>query len=151
MDNLLREQIAKMRQSFFDEGTLDSHYFAQLEQLEGPDNPNFVEEIITLFFRESTKMLATMETNLREKCPVNFIGIDKMLNQIKVNSASIGAIRIKEQVIPMLNNLKENNLEGAKASFQGLKVEYDTLKRKLEPYFQLQRQAGPVETAVPPK
>ncbi|XP_015571692.1 pseudo histidine-containing phosphotransfer protein 2 isoform X3 [Ricinus communis] len=127
MDNLLREQIAKMRQSFFDEGTLDSHYFAQLEQLEGPDNPNFVEEIITLFFRESTKMLATMETNL------------------------IGAIRIKEQVIPMLNNLKENNLEGAKASFQGLKVEYDTLKRKLEPYFQLQRQAGPVETAVPPK
>ncbi|XP_050215401.1 pseudo histidine-containing phosphotransfer protein 2-like [Mercurialis annua] len=150
MENVLREQIAHMRQSFFDEGTLDSNYFVQLEQLEGPDNPTFVEEIITLFYRESMKMIATMENTL-EKSPIDFIGINRMLNQIRVNSTSIGALGIKEKAIAMLSCVKENNLEGNKASLQEVKMEYDKFKGKLESYFQLMRQAGPIEKAVPPK
>lgn len=36
-------------------------YFIQLEELEDSDNPNFVEEVITLFFRDSAKLIANIE------------------------------------------------------------------------------------------
>ena len=35
--------------------------FIQLEQLEDRDNPNFVEDVLTLYFRDSTTLLATVE------------------------------------------------------------------------------------------
>ncbi|KAK8674945.1 hypothetical protein V6N13_033021 [Hibiscus sabdariffa] len=59
MENL-RQQIAEMRQSFFDEGILDKQFY-QLELLEKRGNPNFVEEVLTIYFRESTTLLQTIE------------------------------------------------------------------------------------------
>ncbi|KDP33805.1 hypothetical protein JCGZ_07376 [Jatropha curcas] len=139
----LLQQIAAMRKSFFDEGTLDS-FFVQLEQLQGPDDPNFVEEILTLFFSDSMDMLATVEEKLT-KSPVDFTGINKILHQLKVNSASIGAKKVKDKVIAMRNNSKEHNVEGIRVSLQELRMEYETLKGKFEPYFELLKQAGPQE------
>ena len=38
--------------------------FTQLEQLENRHNPNFVEEVLTLYFRDSTTLLATVEQTM---------------------------------------------------------------------------------------
>lgn len=38
--------------------------FMQMEQLEDVDNPNFAEEVMTLYFRDSTKLIATVEQAL---------------------------------------------------------------------------------------
>lgn len=35
--------------------------FVQMEQLEDADNPNFAEEVMSLYFRDSTKLLQTVE------------------------------------------------------------------------------------------
>ncbi|GLT48514.1 hypothetical protein SLA2020_221350 [Shorea laevis] len=144
-----RQQIAAMRQSFFDEGILDEH-FSQLEDLVDEDCPNFAEEVITLFYRDTTKLLDKIE-KLLEQYPDEFPWIDKCLHQLKGTSASIGAIKIQAEASKIREFCKQGNLEEAMASFKQLRVEHDTLKAKLEPYFQLMRQARSVETAVRPK
>ncbi|KAL5768744.1 hypothetical protein ACOSP7_015287 [Xanthoceras sorbifolium] len=137
----LKQQIAEMRQSFFDEELLDK-YFIQLEQLADLDNPDFVEDVLTLFFRDSTQLLSTIEEDM-EKIPLDYVTLDRNLHQLKGSSASVGANKIKIEVNQTREHLKEGNLEGAKASFEQLKKEHSTLKTKLNNYFQLVNQVGP--------
>lgn len=80
-NKVLRQQLATMRQSFFDEGILDKHY-VQVEELEDKDNPHFAEEVMTMFFRDSTKLIATVEHAL-EKSPCDLPKMDKYLHQLK--------------------------------------------------------------------
>ncbi|KAK3210621.1 hypothetical protein Dsin_015327 [Dipteronia sinensis] len=145
----LKQQISTMRQSFFDEELLNEFYI-QLEQLEDTDNPNFVENVIDLFFRDSTKILYTMEENMN-KTPPDYIDLDseyyinlvKDLHQLKGSSASIGANKITIAVNQTWEFLNEGNLEGAKSSLQQLKMEHSTLKAKFKTYFKLLKQVGP--------
>ncbi|KAB2078900.1 hypothetical protein ES319_A06G193900v1 [Gossypium barbadense] len=110
----VNQQIAAMRQSFFDEEVLDE-FFSQLEQLEDQNNPNFVEEVFTMYFRDSTTLLETVEQAI--------VGANKVLNEINKT----------RQV------LEKGNLEGTKAGIWEMRKEYDSLKAKLEPYFQLKQ------------
>lgn len=45
------------------QGYLDEQ-FIQLEELQDDDNPNFVEEIVTLFFNDSARLLQNIEQAL---------------------------------------------------------------------------------------
>ncbi|KAK8575722.1 hypothetical protein V6N12_063387 [Hibiscus sabdariffa] len=123
MENL-RQQIAEMRQSFFDEGILDKQFY-QLELLEKRGNPNFVEEVLTIYFRESTTLLQTIEQAMETE-PIEPVKVDRMLYKLKGSSAK------------------------AKAAFQELRNEHGNLRAKLELYFQQLRQACPAETALRP-
>ncbi|KHG28275.1 Histidine-containing phosphotransfer 4 -like protein [Gossypium arboreum] len=110
----VNQQIAAMRQSFFDEEVLDE-FFSQLEQLEDQNNPNFVEEVFTMYFRDSTTLLETVEQAI--------VGANKVLNEINKT----------RQV------LEKGNLEGTKAGIWEMRKKYGSLKAKLEPYFQLKQ------------
>ncbi|XP_022729864.1 pseudo histidine-containing phosphotransfer protein 5-like isoform X2 [Durio zibethinus] len=138
-----------MRQSFFDEEILDRQ-FIQLEKLEDRENPNFVEEVLTLYFRDSTTLLATIEREM-ENVPIDFPKVDRILHQLKGSSASIGANKVRNEITKTRELWQQGNREGAKATFQEARKEHDTLKAKLEPYFQQLRQAGPAETAMRPR
>ncbi|KAJ4708528.1 Histidine phosphotransfer protein [Melia azedarach] len=131
----VRQQIAAMRQSFFDEELLDK-YFIQLEKLEEMSNPSFVEDVVTLYFRDSTKLLANIEEDM-EKTPVDYMKLDRCFHQLKGSSASIGANKVRNEVNKAREFCRAGNMEAAKASFQQLKVEHSTLKAKLQAYFQL--------------
>ncbi|XVE54153.1 hypothetical protein DITRI_Ditri03aG0057700 [Diplodiscus trichospermus] len=146
----LRQQIEAMKQSFFDEEILDEQ-FTRLEQLEDRDNPNFVEEVLSMYFRDSTALLATLEQAM-EAVPIDFPEVDRLLTKLKGSSASVGANKVRNEVNKTLQLWQERNVEGAKAAFQELRREHDSFKAKLEPYFQQLRLlagAGPSESAMP--
>ncbi|KAE9467852.1 hypothetical protein C3L33_00229, partial [Rhododendron williamsianum] len=111
------------------DGYLDEQ-FVQLEELQDDVNPNFVEEIVTLFYRDSTRLILNIEQAL-EKSSLDFSKLDTYMHQLKGKTTR------------------------CKRTFQQLKKEYSTLKKKLETYFQMlyrsfvqfARQIGPVETA----
>ncbi|GAV92625.1 Hpt domain-containing protein, partial [Cephalotus follicularis] len=124
--------------------------FVQLEKLEEEDNPNFVEEVITLFFRDSTKIITTIE-QLLEGTTIDSVKLDKLLHQIKGSSASIGANKVRNAINQTRELYRARDMQGASNALQRLKMEHDHLRARLEPYFQLLRQVGPVETAVRPK
>ncbi|TYH14414.1 hypothetical protein ES288_A06G218600v1 [Gossypium darwinii] len=131
----VHEQIAAMRQSFFNEEVLNEN-FSQLEQLEGKDNPNFVEEVFTMYLRDSIAFLETIEEAMKT-IPIDSIKMDSILHQLKGSSDSVGANKVLKEVNKTRQVLGKGNLERTKASILELRKEYDNFKTKLEPYFQI--------------
>ncbi|KAL0415181.1 UNVERIFIED_CONTAM: Histidine-containing phosphotransfer protein 4 [Sesamum latifolium] len=145
----MQRQLANMKQSLFDQGYLDEQ-FIQLEELQDDSNPNFVEEVVTLYYRDSARLIHNIDQAL-EKNPLDFGKLDSYMHQFKGSSSSIGAKKVKIECTQFREYCRTGNAEGCKKTFQQLKKEYTTLKKKLEVYFQVARQAGPVEKACRPK
>ncbi|CAN6331645.1 unnamed protein product [Urochloa humidicola] len=142
----LQRQIISMKKSLFDQGYLDEQ-FNQLEELQDDSSPNFVEEVVALFFKDSSRLLTNIEQAL-EKYPQDFYRLDSLVHQFKGSGSSIGAVRMKNECSMFKAHCNGRNPEGCRRSLQKMKREHATLKQKLETYFQLLRQVGPRERAV---
>uniref|UniRef100_A0A0E0DMY1 Histidine-containing phosphotransfer protein n=1 Tax=Oryza meridionalis TaxID=40149 RepID=A0A0E0DMY1_9ORYZ len=125
------------------QGYLDEQ-FNQLEELQDESSPNFVEEVVALFFKDSSRLLTNIEQAI-DKYPQDFYRLDSLVQQLKGSGSSIGALRMKNECSVFKANCNDRNLEG---SLQKMKREHATLKQKLESYFQLLRQVGPRDYAV---
>ncbi|KAI3463303.1 hypothetical protein Pfo_019966 [Paulownia fortunei] len=145
----MQRQLAIMKQSLFDQGYLDEQ-FIQLEELQDDANPNFVEEVVTLYYRDSARLVQNIEQAL-DKNPLDFAKLDSYMHQFKGSSSSIGAKKVKLECTQFREHCRTGNAEGCRKTFQQLKKEYATLKKKLEAYFQFARQAGPANKACRPK
>ncbi|KAL8230327.1 hypothetical protein R6Q57_000105 [Mikania cordata] len=136
--NQMLRQIANTRQSLFDQGYLDEQ-FIQLEELQDNSNPNFVEEVVTLFYRDSARFLSRLDQALENR-PLDFNKLDGLMHQFKGSSTSIGAKKVKTECTHFKNYCNARNAEECKKTFQNVKKEYTTLRKKLEAYFQMSRQ-----------
>ncbi|CAI9757634.1 unnamed protein product [Fraxinus pennsylvanica] len=145
----LHRQLANMKHSLFDQGYLDEQ-FIQLEELQDEENPNFVEEVVSLYYWDSVRLIQNIEQAL-EQNPIDFAKLDNHMHQFKGSSCSIGAKKLKKECTQFEKYCKTGNGEGCKRTFQQVKKEYATLKKKLERYFQFARQVGCVEKACRPK
>ncbi|XP_077239669.1 uncharacterized protein LOC143880556 [Tasmannia lanceolata] len=67
------------------QGFLDEQ-FVQLEELQDDVNPNFVEEVVTLFFKDSARLVVNIEQAL-EKRPLDFSKLDTYMHQFKGSSS----------------------------------------------------------------
>ncbi|XP_043807697.1 pseudo histidine-containing phosphotransfer protein 2-like [Manihot esculenta] len=137
-DNTLRQQIANMRQSLFDEGIVDS-FFVRLERLQSPNNPYFIENIISKSCASSTVNINNIEQHLNND-PVSFIEVERLIIKLMGSLSIVGVQKVKEKVNEMLINCRENNIEGCKATLEELKLEFGSVKEKLEPYVGVQMQ-----------
>ncbi|GMH14248.1 hypothetical protein Nepgr_016089 [Nepenthes gracilis] len=130
-------------------GYLDEQ-FVQLEELQDDTNPNFVEEVATLFYRDSARLLAVIEQTMVRN-PQDFTKLDNYMHQFKGSCSSIGAKKVKAECTQFREYCKAGSSDGCMRTFQQLKREYSTLKKQLEAYFQLARQVGPRESATRPR
>ncbi|GJM94816.1 hypothetical protein PR202_ga11495 [Eleusine coracana subsp. coracana] len=130
-------------------GYLDEQ-FTQLEELQDETSPNFVEEVVVLFFKDSSRLLANIDQTL-DKYPQDFYRLDSLVHTLKGRGTSIGAMRLKNECSVLKAHCNNKNLEG---SLQKMKREHATLKQKLETYCQfspicyvlrrqMMRQVGP--------
>ncbi|KAH7686351.1 Two-component phosphorelay intermediate involved in MAP kinase cascade regulation protein [Dioscorea alata] len=127
------------------EGYLDEQ-FHQLEELQDDVSPNFVEEVVTLFFRDSSRLIGTIEQAL-QKHPQDFHRLRTHVERLKGSSCSIGALKVKSECTLLGEYCDEGNMDRCLRSFQKVKREHAILRQKLEAYFQLLRQVGPTEKA----
>ncbi|KAJ6862520.1 histidine-containing phosphotransfer protein 4-like [Populus alba x Populus x berolinensis] len=137
----LQHQLAYMRKSLFDQGYLDDQ-FNQLEDLQDEANPNFVEEVVTLFYSDSARFIQNIEQAMIKKPNIDFGKLDDYMHQFKGSSSSFGAKKVKKECSQFRECCSAGNIEGCIKTFQQLKQEHATLRRKLETYFQLVKQAG---------
>ncbi|XP_011039892.1 PREDICTED: histidine-containing phosphotransfer protein 4-like [Populus euphratica] len=135
--NPLSQQLSTMRQSFYEEGLLDHGQVNYLETLENEDDPDFIENIFTLFLRDSSKYIASIEKALEDDFP--FI-LERMMYRLKGSSASIGATKINDETNKLRGFCHEGDLESAKASLQKLKAEHANFKQKLAVYVGIMKQ-----------
>ncbi|EMS61825.1 hypothetical protein CFC21_036030 [Triticum aestivum] len=129
-------------------GHLDEQ-FRQVEDLQDEASPNFVEEVVVVFFKDSGRLISNLEQAL-EKYPRDFNRWDAYMQQLKGSCSSIGASRMKNECMSFRDNCGQRNVEGCMGSLQKLKREHAILRQKLESYFQLLRQAGPAGAATRP-
>ncbi|XP_042471352.1 histidine-containing phosphotransfer protein 1-like isoform X2 [Zingiber officinale] len=109
--------------TLFNEGYLDSQ-FTQLQQLQDESNPEFVLEVVTLFFEDSEKLLDELTRTLDQKT-VDFKKVDAHVHQLKGSSAR--CLRCLRQV----------------------KNEYFLVKSKLKTFFALEQKIVAVGGSIP--
>ncbi|KAK4413832.1 Histidine-containing phosphotransfer protein 4 [Sesamum alatum] len=106
----MHRQLGNMKQSLFDQGYLDEQ-FVQLEELQDDANPNFVEEVVASYYRDSARLLLNIEQAL-EKKPLDFMKLDNYMHQFKGSSSSIGAKKVKFECTHFREHCRAGNGEG---------------------------------------
>ncbi|XP_030534898.1 histidine-containing phosphotransfer protein 1-like isoform X1 [Rhodamnia argentea] len=134
----LKRQLFEYTTLLFHEGFLDEQ-FTQLQQLQDENNPDFVVEVVSLFFDDSERLLNELATALDQQ-NIDFNKVDAHVHQLKGSSSSIGAQRVQRVCIAFRNSCQDKNVEGCLKCLQEVKHEYSLIKNKLEILFNLEKQ-----------
>lgn len=140
MENVgrLQRQYVDFVTSLYREGFLDDQ-FVQLQKLQDEGNPDFVVEVVSLYFEDSEKLMTNLATTLQQHV-VDFKQIDAHVHQFKGSSSSIGAQRVKDMCVVFRDYCEGKNLDGCLKCLQQVKHEYCIVKNKLETMIRLERQ-----------
>ncbi|XP_030466984.1 histidine-containing phosphotransfer protein 1-like [Syzygium oleosum] len=134
----LKRQLFAYTALLFHEGFLDEQ-FTQLQQLQDENNPDFVVEVVSLFFDDSERLLNELAKALDQQ-NIDFKKVDAHVHQLKGSSSSIGAQRVQRVCIAFRNYCQDKNVEGCLKCLQQVKHEFSLVKNKLETLFNLEKQ-----------
>ncbi|KAL3840979.1 hypothetical protein ACJIZ3_025570 [Penstemon smallii] len=138
----LRGDMNRLLALLFHQGVLDEQ-FLQLQQLQDESSPNFVSEVVNIYFHESEKLLRNLRALLYVLVDREFSEYKKMgihLNQLMGSSSSIGAKRVRNVCVAFRSASDQNNRAGCIRSLELLEYEYCYLKNKLHELFQIEQQ-----------
>ncbi|KAL8225516.1 hypothetical protein R6Q57_018094 [Mikania cordata] len=143
----LQRQLIEYTASLYEEKYLDDQ-FLQLQKLQDESNPEFVVEVVSLFFEDSEKLLNNLATALQQKS-VDYKQVDSHVHQFKGSSSSIGAQRVTNVCAHFRNYCEEKNLDGCLQCLQQVKHEYILVRNKLEALFRLEQQILQAGGSIP--
>ncbi|KAM0062716.1 putative signal transduction histidine kinase, phosphotransfer (Hpt) domain, HPT domain superfamily [Helianthus debilis subsp. tardiflorus] len=143
----LQRQFVEHATSLYREGYLDDQ-FTQLLKLQDESNPDFVVEVVSLFFEDSEKLLNSLATALQQES-IDYKQVDAHVHQFKGSSSSIGAQRVKNVCVVFRNYCDEKNLDGCLVCLEQAKNEYLLVRNKLEALFNLEQQILQAGGSVP--
>ncbi|KAL5782418.1 hypothetical protein ACOSP7_007447 [Xanthoceras sorbifolium] len=143
----MQRSLVDYTKSLFMEEVLDGQ-FLQLQQLQDESNPDFVVEVVSLFFEDSQRLLNDL-TRALDQPNVDFKIVDAHVHQLKGSSSSIGAQRVKNACIAFRNFCEAQNIEGCMRCLLQVKQEYYLVKNKLETLFRLEQQIVAAGGSIP--
>ncbi|KAL8047776.1 hypothetical protein ABFX02_07G022400 [Erythranthe guttata] len=143
----LQRSFLEYTTSLFREGFLDGQ-FGQLQMLQDESNPDFVVEVVSLFFEDSHRILNDLSITLNQQ-NVDFKKIDANVHQLKGSSSSIGAQRVRNACITFRNFCEEQNSDACRRCLQQVKQEYLLVKEKLEALIRLEQQIVAAGGVIP--
>lgn len=114
------------------QGVLDEQ-FTQLLQLQDEGSPEFVKEVVALFFEDTeTKIVKIGQALGTTPCPYH--ELDGMVHQLKGSSASIGACQLSSLCIRMRERCQAQDVPGCQNLLNELQQAFVALKGKLMPF-----------------
>ncbi|KAL4368539.1 hypothetical protein GQ457_05G018380 [Hibiscus cannabinus] len=153
----LQRQLVDYRTSLYHEGFLDEQ-FTQLQELQDENNPDFVVEVVSLFFEDSERLLNELSEALEQQI-IDYKRMDAHVHQLKGSSSSIGAQRVQKLCMSSGTTAKLGTSKGDLKSqclihrclkcLQQVKHEYSIVKTKLESMFQLEQQISNAGGSIP--
>ncbi|KAK3427698.1 pseudo histidine-containing phosphotransfer protein 6 [Eucalyptus grandis] len=137
--DFLRAEMNRLLALLFHQGVLDEQ-FLQLQQLQDESSPNFVSEVITIYFSESEKLLRNLRMLLMDRELSDYKKMEIHLNQMMGSSSSIGAKRVRNVCVAFRAASEQSNHAGCLRALELLEHEYCYLKNKLHELFQIEQQ-----------
>ncbi|GAB2277524.1 peroxiredoxin type-2 [Dionaea muscipula] len=134
----LHKRLHDYTASLINEGILNEQ-FNQLKSLQDESNPDFVVEVLSLFFEDSDRLLNALATSLDQQI-VDFKKVDALVHQFKGSSSSIGAQRVQAACMSFRWYCNEENIEECLKRLQQLRNEYFAVKTKLDILLKLEQQ-----------
>ncbi|XP_044495001.1 pseudo histidine-containing phosphotransfer protein 6-like [Mangifera indica] len=132
----LRTDMNRLLALLFHQGVLDEQ-FLQLQQLQDESTPNFVSEVVNIYFHESEKLLRNLRLILVDKEFSDYKKMGIHLNQMMGSSSSIGANRVRNVCVAFRAASEQHNRAGCLRALELLEHEYCYLKNKLHELFQV--------------
>lgn len=96
----LNQQLDSLLNQLQREGLLDDQ-FTQLLQLQDDSNPNFIDEVTSLYFEDSAGKLDKLRAKLSVDAP-DYGELDQIVHQLKGSSASFGASAVAQHCVQVL-------------------------------------------------
>ncbi|MED6143588.1 hypothetical protein PIB30_007533 [Stylosanthes scabra] len=137
--DLLWADMNRLLRLLFHEGVLDEH-FLQLHHLQDESSPNFVSEVINMYFHESEKLLNNLRSLLIHTHTHDYNKMGIHLNQLIGSSSSIGAKRLTTLCLAFRAATHHSNRPGCLRALEMLEHEYCYLKNKLHELFHIEQQ-----------
>jgi histidine-containing phosphotransfer protein len=134
----LLEQHQELIDSMLDEGILDEQ-FSQLQMLQDESTPDFVEEVVTLYFDDSDKLLENLTESLKTD-PIDYKVVDGHVHQFKGSSSSVGAQRIKKVCLSFRPCCDKQDKQGCLDHLVKVKEEFNIVRTKLGKMLELEKQ-----------
>lgn len=132
--NQLSQLVTQMQQ----DGLLDDQ-FMQLLALQDESNPDFVAEVVQLYFDDSVGKIEKIYHLLSAPSP-DYEELDQIVHQFKGSSASLGATYIAQLCIKLRESCQQQNAAACQQLVQQIKEAFGQLKTKLEVFLQLEQQ-----------
>jgi histidine-containing phosphotransfer protein len=129
------EQLVRQMQA---EGLLDDQ-FQQLLALQDESNPDFVAEVVQLYFEDSVGKIEKVYQLLSQPLP-DYEELDQIVHQFKGSSASLGAAYIAQLCIKLREGCQQRNAAACQQLVQQVKEAFQQLRTKLELFLQLEQQ-----------
>ncbi|CDY37867.1 BnaC04g31390D [Brassica napus] len=142
MDTLvaqLQRQFRDYTISLYHQGFLDDQ-FTELKKLQDECSPDFVAEVVSLFFEDCEKLIGNMARALDQTGNVDFSLVGSSVHQLKGSSSSVGAKRVKGLCVTFKECCDSQSFEGCVRCLQQVDIEYKSLKAKLQDLFNLEQQ-----------
>lgn len=136
VDELL-DQHQELLDGMLSEGYLDDQ-FSQLQMLQDESSPDFVEEVVTLFFDDTEKLLENLTESLKTD-PVDFKVVDGHVHQFKGSSSSIGAQRVKNVCVAFRHCCDAEDKKGCVDHLAKVKEEFNDVRSKLRKMLELEK------------
>ncbi|KAG7627032.1 Signal transduction histidine kinase phosphotransfer (Hpt) domain [Arabidopsis thaliana x Arabidopsis arenosa] len=141
----LQRQFRDYTISLYQQGFLDDQ-FTELKKLQDDGSPDFVSEVLSLFFEDCVKLISNMARALDTTGTVDFSQVGASVHQLKGSSSSVGAKRVKTLCVSFKECCEAKNYEGLMLCYrcvrclQQVDIEYKALKTKLQDMFNLEKQ-----------
>eukprot|EP01018_Ginkgo_biloba_P027925 Gb_39959 [translate_table: standard] len=134
----LEQQHADYFNCLFEEGFVDEQ-FTQLHMLQDESNPDFVKEVVTMYFDDSKRILQDISDAVAKE-PIDFRSLDRTVHQFKGSSSSVGCGQVKDVCIALRKSCDDGNTAKSREYCQLLQKTFDDSKEQVEALFELEKQ-----------
>lgn len=134
----INASIEQLLSQLNQEGLLDEQ-FSQLQQLQDANNPDFVQEVVELYFEDSAAKLEKLSSKLEGPVP-DYNTIDQLVHQFKGSSASFGAQEIAQSCAKFRELCQQQDRNGCQLLLQHISSSFQALKSRLDIFLQLECQ-----------
>jgi len=116
-----------------------STFVSSTTVLQDEANPDFVSEMVELYFEDSTGKIEKLDSLLRQ-ADVDFTQVDQLVHQFKGSSASFGAHSMAASCIQLRDACHAHQTVTCQQLCAQLRGSFVELKARLETFLQLEAQ-----------